>query len=216
MRSFQGHVCTGPAGVRVRECVRVRGSVRGWGGCYRGRPRASPPALLPAKARLLPPPRFPAPAARGRDPSPPPPRPHIAARPPLPPRLPRPAAGTGRSPGTMTPSHAAWPSAQRCAPPKRALFPPPPPLPDPLAPRTPSHRWPEEDLCAALPGPAPRSPLGPPPGASGSPAPRGRGGREPGGGAGGRVVPGCHFLPPPRSLRGARPPPPLLGRGGGQ
>lgn len=27
MRSFQGHVCTGPAGVRVRECVRVRVSV---------------------------------------------------------------------------------------------------------------------------------------------------------------------------------------------
>lgn len=32
MRSFQGHVCAGPAGVRVRECVRVRVSVCG-GGC---------------------------------------------------------------------------------------------------------------------------------------------------------------------------------------
>ncbi|XP_032353834.1 basic proline-rich protein-like [Camelus ferus] len=93
MRSFQGHVCTGPAGVRVRECVRVR--VAG-GGSLRSAPRPGP--------RITP----------------------------------RPAPG-------------------------------------------------------GLPGPPPR---------------RAEEGREPGGGAGGRVVPGCHFLPPPRSLRGARPPPP--------
>ncbi|XP_039094263.1 translation initiation factor IF-2-like [Hyaena hyaena] len=51
------------------------------------------------------------------------------------------------------------------------------------------------------PRPAPGGLPGPPPR-------RAEEGREPGGGAGGRVVPGCHFLPPPRSLRGARPPPP--------
>ena len=59
--------------------------------------------------------------------------------------------------------------------------------------------------------PRPGPPITPRPAPGGLPGPpprRAEEGREPGGGAGGRVVPGCHFLPPPRSLRGARPPPP--------
>ncbi|XP_027410266.1 basic proline-rich protein-like [Bos indicus x Bos taurus] len=107
------------------------------------------------------------------------------------------ARGGGREePGTTSAppprARAARLSAERCAP-QLALSPPPPPLPDPLAPRTPSHRWPEEDRCAALPGPAPRSPLGPPPGGLPGPPPRrAEEGREPGGRGGG---PGRARLP---------------------
>ena len=80
MRSFQGHVCTGPAGVRVRECVRVRVSV-----CRRvgaaaggdpGRPRPQRPGPRP---RGYHPPAFSGPRGPGPGsspaPAPPPPEP---------------------------------------------------------------------------------------------------------------------------------------------
>lgn len=181
MRSFQGHVCTGPAGcvcVSVSACVGVCA-----GGGRQGRPRASPSGPLPARAA-------------GSSPAPAPP-PHCGAATAAAP-APTARGGDREEPGTTTPLCAAG-TPRGGVPPRRVLSLAPPPLPDPSAPRTPSHRWPEEDRGAALPAPG------------GLPGPPPRGaeeGRAPGGGAGGRVVPGCHFLPPPRSLRGARPPPP--------
>lgn len=72
MRSFQGHVCTGPAGVRVRECVRVRVSVcRRVGAAAGGDPRRPHPQRSGPQPRSSHPCVF----------RPPRPRPGIFARP---------------------------------------------------------------------------------------------------------------------------------------
>ncbi|XP_064350279.1 basic proline-rich protein [Camelus dromedarius] len=199
MRSFQGHVCTGPAGVRVRECVRVRVSVYGGeaGCCCRGRPRAPPnPVPLWAPAPRLPPLRFPAPAARARDLRPPPPRPHTAAPPPPPPpppppRLPRPTAGAGRSQARCPPR--APPGSPRIGVPPKWHSPHPrrPSLIrwHPAPPATGGRRRIAAKRSPARPPDHPSArPRGPP----GSPAPPGRGGPGAGGRGGG---PGRARLP---------------------
>ncbi|XP_064151004.1 basic proline-rich protein-like [Loxodonta africana] len=102
------------------------------------------------------------------------------------------ARGGGREePGTTPPPPLSGPP-QGGVPPSWALSPPLPPLPDPLTPRTPSHRWPKEDRSVALPVPAPARPPSRPRGPPGSPAPPGQGGRGAGGRGGG---PGRARLP---------------------
>ncbi|KAL4694327.1 hypothetical protein H8959_013592 [Pygathrix nigripes] len=171
MRSFQGHVCTGPAGC---VCVSVSACVGVCAGGRQGRPRASPSGPLPARAPLLPPPRFPAPAARARDPRPPPPRPHIAAPPPRPPRHPRPAVGTGRSRARPPLSVPPAPRGEVCPPgecspwlrrPSRTRRHPAPPATVP-APRAPGA---ELRGSRSVPRAGHCPPRRPPPG---SPAPR--------------------------------------------
>lgn len=221
MRSFQGHVCTGPAGVRVRECVRVR--VCAGGGEALLLYGATPGAPIHAAAGpgpAAPIPAFSGPRATGPGfsfaPAPPP---HCggAAATATAARAPTARGGGREEPGATFPLHAARPSAGRCAP-QVALSPPSSPLPDPLAPRTPSHRWPKEDRRAAFPGPAPRSPLGPPPGASRVPRPAGpwrAGSRGEGRGAGSCQAAIFCRRRGACAGPGPRPPPPIpAGRGG--
>lgn len=198
MRSFQGHVCTGPAGVRVRECVRVRVSVYDWGCCCRGRPQVLPPAPLPALA-----------LARSSHPRvfrPPRPRPGIFTRPRPAPTLRRHhhRHRRRRRPGSHGPRRGQG-GARHDVPPLAPPGPPrggvPPKWHSPH-PRRPSQiRWHPAPPAtggrrriAAQRSPArpPDHPSARPRGPPGSPAPPGRGGPGAGGRGGG---PGRARLP---------------------
>ncbi|XDB55452.1 hypothetical protein ABFV05_009068 [Capra hircus] len=209
MRSFQGHVCTGPAGVRVRECVRVRVSV-----CRRvgaaaggdpGRPRPQRPGPLPRGSH---PPAFSGPRGPGPGSSPAP--------------APPPHCGAATATATATAAAAPAPTARgggREEPGTTSAPPPPPrrparaPLDSPRRgvppnwhsphPRRPSQiRWHPAPPAtggrrkiAAQRSPArpPDHPSARPPGASRVPPPRrAEEGREPGGRGGG---PGRARLP---------------------
>ncbi|XP_069925624.1 collagen alpha-1(I) chain-like [Oryctolagus cuniculus] len=219
-RSSQGHVCTGPAGcvcVSVSACVRVCAGRRAAAG---GDPRRAPPPARRSHPRVFRP-RRPGIPARPR------PAPTLRRRHHRRPGSHGPQRGQGGArhdapPISQTPpppSRAVSLSAGRCAPKVGALLTPAAPPSSAGAP----HPQPQvagggSRRCAPRPGP-PVTPRPAPGGLPGPPPSRAEEAREPGGGAGGRVVPGCHFLPPPRSLRGARPPPPPplpAGRGGGR
>jgi hypothetical protein len=199
MRSFQGHVYTGPAGVRVSVCK---------GSLPQGATPASPPETFPAL--LLPPPHLLVPRgpARGSSPTPAPP-PYCGAAAATTTPLPRPAAGAGRSRARRPPLHAVPPGLRGSVRPRAGTLPTRAPLPGPPAPRTPKPQVAAGRSRRRAPRRGPRPPLGPAGGLQGPPRraePAGPG--EGRGGRGARVVPGCHFLPWPRRSPAARAPSP--------
>lgn len=199
----RGCVC-----VSVSACVCVRGGggvavVRGDPG--RPNPRRCGPRPRSSHPRVFWPPRH---------------RPGIFVRPRPAPTLRRRRRHRHRRPGSHGPRRGQG-GARRNVPParrpafRREVCPPSGTLPTLVAPpRSAGTPHPQPQVAEGgsprsvpRPGP-PITPRTAPGGLQGPPPRRAVEGREPGGGAGGRVVPGCHFLPPPRSLRGARPPSP--------
>lgn len=107
MRSFQGHVCTGPAGVRVHVCVRVRVGVCGAGVSAAG---GDPRRLHPRGSRSTP--KLPPPVFR-----PPRSRPGICARPRPAPTLRRHRRCHRRRPGSHGPRGGREEPGTTCPPP---------------------------------------------------------------------------------------------------
>jgi hypothetical protein len=189
MRSFQGHVCTGPAGVRVRECVRVRVSVCGGvggGAASWGDPGVPTPA---GPSLAAPTPAFSGPPRSG---------PGILARPRPAPTLRRHhhrrPAPTARSGGREEP--AATPPV--CVPlgPCGKVCPPSGHSPYPSQirwlPAPPATGGRRRIAAQRSPDRPPNHPSARPRGPPGSPAPPGRGGPGAGGRGGG---PGRARLP---------------------
>nr|XP_031323239.1 basic proline-rich protein-like [Camelus dromedarius] len=215
MRSFQGHVCTGPAGVRGVSGVRVRVSVSG--GSLGALAGATPVPPQPRTARApaaprLPPLRFPAPGPGPDDLAPPRPSPTLRRATARRRRRRRPAPRPGGGRTRHGPTPPCPPGSPRIGVPHQCtphLTPPPPSLIR-WQPRTTSHRWPRR-IAGSAPARPPdhttRQPRGLP-----GPAQRPREAREPGGGRGaGRA--GCHFCRRRGACAGPSPAPPPLPAG---